>query len=58
MKRKVKRLDLSRETVRTLGLQMASGGAFTTNTDLRTACVTNCPQCGNTNYITCVGVVC
>jgi hypothetical protein len=58
MKRKVKRIGLNKETIRTLSLQVVSGGATTTATENRTACVTNCPICGPTNYNTCLGGVC
>ncbi len=61
MKKRVKKLQLSKESVTRLDLRRAVVGAntaeetncFACNTIDRTACITNCATCGNTNYITC-----
>jgi hypothetical protein len=55
MKRKQKTLRLNRETVRSLNLRQAAGGATLRcgpETEV-SACITDCATCGNTNYISC-----
>lgn len=61
MKKRVKKLRLSRESVSRLDHGQAVFGGRTAdetnciacNTIDRTACITNCGTCGNTNYETC-----
>ncbi len=62
MKKRVKKLQLSKESVTRLdrghtvagGLTLAETNCIAChNTIDRTACITNCPTCGNTNYETC-----
>ncbi|HEV7671611.1 MAG TPA: hypothetical protein VGS22_24080 [Thermoanaerobaculia bacterium] len=61
MKKRVKKLHLSKESVSRLDLGPVVGGITLAQTDClachntidRTACITNCPTCGNTNYETC-----
>lgn len=62
MKKRVKKLQLSKESVTRLDLGRAVVGAATAdqtncvacNTIDRTACITNCRLCGNTNFISCL----
>lgn len=51
MKKRMKKLRLSKETVHGPDLRHASGAAITVD---RTICVTNCPTCGDTHYQTCL----
>jgi len=55
MKKKAKKLRLSKETVYELDLRYAAGGAsFTCPETEFSACLTDCRTCGNTNYISCI----
>ncbi|HXU32796.1 MAG TPA: hypothetical protein VN851_19675 [Thermoanaerobaculia bacterium] len=61
MKKRVKKLQLSKESVSRLDYGAVVGGrtadetnCIACNTIDRTACITNCATCGNTNYITCL----
>jgi hypothetical protein len=63
MKKKMKKLRLSKETLRGLDLRHATGAAPTARcqnpTDLcqytdMSICLTVCPTCGDTNYETCI----
>lgn len=54
MKRKSpKKLQLSAETLTRLDLKEAAGGE-TRTCGTFSAAYTNCPMCGQTNYITCL----
>jgi hypothetical protein len=55
MKKKVKRLWLSKETVKNLDLRHATGAAGTDRCEEteRSICLTICPSCGETNYPNC-----
>lgn len=54
MKKKSRKLQLSKETLHGLELQQAVGAATQFACETRSQCVTNCPGCGQTNYITCL----
>lgn len=55
MKKKVKKLRLSKETIYGLDLRQAMGAAGTARCQYTnmSICLTNCPTCGDTNYETC-----
>jgi hypothetical protein len=55
MKRKLKKLTLSKETVRTLDLRQVVGGETMLHcVDTEgSRCATDCATCGATNYNTC-----
>ncbi len=61
MNKRAKKLQLNRESLTRMDLGHAVGAktaeetnCIACNTIDRTACITNCATCGNTNYITCL----
>lgn len=54
MKRKSqKKLQLNAETLTRMNLEQVAGGESERRCTF-SAAYTNCPMCGNTNYITCI----
>jgi hypothetical protein len=56
MKRKSpKKLQLNAETLTRMNLEQVAGGATVAPCDtFFSAAYTNCPRCGNTNYVSCL----
>jgi len=53
-KKSVKKLHLNMETLNRMNLEAVTGGATFLPCQERTRDYTNCPMCGQTNYISCL----